>query len=53
MTIQDVVAAQVSTNTTQLAAYQADIANLLTLIGTLTEQQGVLQAWLAANPAAA
>lgn len=50
MTIQEVVAAQIQSNTQQLQAWQADITNLLTMIGNLQSQQTTLQAWLAANP---
>lgn len=51
MTMQEVAAAQIQTNMQQLAAYHADIANLLTMIGSLSEQQATLVTWLAANPA--
>lgn len=51
MTIQDVVACQIQSNSQQITAYQADITNLLALIQNINEQQGVLVAWLAANPA--
>ena len=50
MTIQDVVAQQIQQLTGQINAYQADITNLLVMLGNLQEQQGVLVTWLAANP---
>lgn len=53
MTIHDVLVQQQQTNAQQLQAYQADITNLLCLIDNLNDQQQVITAWLAANPAAA
>ena len=50
MTIQDVVALQIQQVQGQINAYQTDINNLLVMLGNLQEQQGVLVAWLAANP---
>lgn len=48
-TIQEVLAAQIQTNQQQLAAYQADINNLLNMIQTLNDNTRTMQAWLAVN----
>lgn len=50
MTIQEVMQQQLSQINGQLAAYDADITNLLTLMTNLAEQRNVIVAWLAANP---
>lgn len=50
MTIQEVIAAQIAANQQQLAAYQADIQNILNLVNTLNTNTQVLITWLAANP---
>lgn len=53
MTIHDLLVQQQQANAQQLQAYQADVVNILALIDDLNARQGVITAWLAANPATA
>jgi len=50
MTIQQVLQQLLQNNQQQLAAYQADINNLLAMIANLNEQNVEIATWLAANP---
>jgi hypothetical protein len=50
MTIQQVLQQLLQNNQQQLAAYQADVTNLLVMIGQLNEANVEIQTWLAANP---
>jgi len=50
MTIQQVLQQVLQNNQQQMAAYQADVTNLLALIQNLSEQTAEVVAWLAANP---
>jgi hypothetical protein len=50
MTIQEVLQQLLQNNQQQLAAYQADITNLLVMIQQLNEANAEVTAWLAANP---
>lgn len=51
MTIQEVLAQLLQQNQQQLAAYQADINNLLSMMDNLNCQNKEITTWLAANPA--
>ena len=50
MTIQQVLQQLLQNNQQQLAAYQADITNLLAMIQNLNDQNAEITTWLAANP---
>jgi hypothetical protein len=50
MTIQEVLQQLLQQNQGQLAAYQADITNLLVMIQNLNDQNTEITTWLAANP---
>ena len=51
MTMHDVVMAQLAQIESQIAAYNADIQNLLPMLNTLQQQAQVYIQWLATNPA--
>lgn len=51
MTMHDVVNQQLAQIESQVAAYQADINNLLPMLNNLQQQAQVLITWLANNPA--
>ena len=51
MTIQCVLQQLLQNNQQQLAAYQADITNLLVMIQNLNDQNMEITTWLNQNPA--
>lgn len=50
MQISTAMGLQLQQVTSQLQQYNTQVAQLLELIQTLTQQQEALQTWLAANP---
>lgn len=52
MTIQQVLTCQLDQISGQIAAYQADINNLLPMLSQLQQQQQAIITWLTANPSA-
>jgi uncharacterized protein Smg (DUF494 family) len=50
MTAHDVMVDQLNQKQQQIGAYQADVANLLTMLNTLRQQEQALILWLSQNP---
>lgn len=50
MSIQQVLTLQLDQINSQIAAYQADINNLLPMLAQLNQSQQVIVQWLASNP---
>lgn len=50
MTMHEVVVAQLNELNSQIAAYTADINNLLPMLSNAQQTAAVLTAWLVANP---
>jgi len=50
MTIHEVLQQQLTQIESQIAAYSADINNLLPMLNALQQQAAAIITWLAANP---